>query len=317
MEKLKVLFVRSGNHGIEPISTLQGQSLEKIGLRVTYFDVIGKGILGYLSNLKKLSAYIKSNAPDIIHAHYSDKGILTLLTFTNIPLVVSLMGSDILSVSKYHTFLIRVCTKLWSATIVKSVQLSEILNSRNKVIVLPNGVDFEVFYPIDKQTAIHKLGWDSDFVNILFCSDPQRKEKNFKLAEEAIRMLKTNMQNCKVHFLKDIPISEMRLYYSAADVLLMTSLYEGSPNVIKEAMACNCPIVSTDVGDVKEVLAHTAGCYVTSCDDKDICEKILLAMQYSKQRTQGRENVKHLDSKIVADKLVSIYDNLLEKRDHN
>lgn len=284
-----------------------------IGLDVFYYDVIGKGILGYLKNVKKLRSYIKSIKPDVIHAHYSDKGILTLLTLSNLPLVVSLMGSDVLSVSKFYKYLIRACTNVWTATIVKSTQLYRILNSKHKVIVLPNGVDFEVFDPVEKQTATQRLGWNSDKINILFCSDPYRKEKNFKLAEEAIRLLDTHKKKYTVHFLKEIPINEMKYYYSAADILLMTSLYEGSPNVIKEAMACNCPIVSTDVGDVNEVISNTEGCFLASFDPQDICAKILLALHFSNRRTQGRENVKHLDSKMVADKLVSIYDNLLKR----
>lgn len=309
-----MLFVRSGNHGIDPISTLQGKSLEKIGIEVVYYDVIGKGYLGYLLNVKIIRSYIKKYKPDIIHAHYSDKGILTLLTLTNIPIVVSLMGSDVLAVTHIHSCLIRICTKLWCTTIVKSAELYSALNIKNNVIVLPNGVDFDVFYPIEKQIAIQQIGWCPKSVNILFCSDPQRKEKNFILAEESIKLLDSYKNNCAIHYLKDIPIDEMKYYYSAADLLLMTSLYEGSPNVIKEAMACNCPIVATDVGDVKEVLGNTSGCFITSFDPKDISAKILLAIQYSKQRTQGRENVKHLDSKIVADTLYSIYDHLLKKK---
>lgn len=314
MRKLKVLFVRSGNNGIEPISTLQGQSLAKIGVEVIYYDVIGRGYLGYILNVPQMRSFIKKNKPDIIHAHYSDKGILSLLTFTNIPIVVSLMGSDVLAGSISHSYLLHICTKIWDTTIVKSKELLNVLSIKKNVVVLPNGIDFDVFQPVEKNEAMQRIGWNPKLINILFCSDPQRREKNYELAEKALQHLDPYKYSYKIHFLKNIPIPEMKYYYSAADILLMTSLYEGSPNVIKEAMACNCPIVSTDVGDVKEVLAHTAGCYVTSFDDKDICEKILLAMQYSKQRTQGRENVKHLDSKVVADKLVSIYDNLLKRK---
>lgn len=311
---MKVLFVRSGNNGIEPISTLQGQSLRKIGVEVIYYDVIGKGYLGYLLNVKKIRSYIKYYKPDIIHAHYSNKGILSLLTCTNIPIVVSLMGSDVLAGSIIHSYLLHICTKIWDTTIVKSKELFVVLNIKKNVVVLPNGIDFDVFLPVEKNEAMHKIGWNPTLINILFCSDPQRKEKNYDLAEKALQHLDPYKYPYKIHFLKNILIPEMKYYYSAADVLLMTSLYEGSPNVIKEAMACNCPIVSTDVGDVKEVLAHTAGCYVTSSDAKDIYEKIILAMQYSEQRTQGRENVKHLDSNIVAGKLYTIYNNLLKNK---
>jgi len=307
---MKVLFVRSGNNGIHPISTLQGQSLEKIGIKVFYYDVIGKGLLGYLGNVNKLRLYIKSINPDLIHAHYSDKGILTLLTLTKIPIVVSLMGSDVLSVSKLRRNLICTCTLFWDKTIVKTAQMHKVLNKRNDVIVLSNGVNFEVFYPVEKADATRRLGLKSEKINILFCSDPLRKEKNFKLAEKAIKLLDNYENNCVIHFLKENPINEMKYYYSAADLLLMTSFYEGSPNVIKEAMACNCPIVSTDVGDVAKMIANTNGCFITTYDPEHIADCLKAALAFGR-RTEGRNHIQRLDSKIIAKRLKDIYEEIL------
>jgi teichuronic acid biosynthesis glycosyltransferase TuaC len=90
----------------------------------------------------------------------------------------------------------------------------------------------------------------------------------------------------------------------------LTSLHEGSPNIIKEAMACNCPIVSTDVGDVRDVVSGTEGCYVTTYDPEDIAEKLKSALQFNK-RTAGREKIQHLDSNIIAHKIISIYKTIL------
>ena len=113
--------------------------------------------------------------------------------------------------------------------------------------------------------------------------------------------------------LKDIPSDQVVYYYNAADVTLLTSLHEGSPNVIKEAMACNCPIVSTDVGDVKDVIADTDGCYITTYDPKDVVEKIKMALEFGK-RTKGRERIVQagLDSKTIANKIINIYHQVLK-----
>jgi teichuronic acid biosynthesis glycosyltransferase TuaC len=107
----------------------------------------------------------------------------------------------------------------------------------------------------------------------------------------------------------------LKYYYNAADLLLLTSYHEGSPNVIKEAMACNCPIVSTDVGDVRWVIGDIKGCYLTSFDVVDVSEKILMALEYSAVNgsTNGRDRIIELglDSASVAKKIINIYEQLI------
>ena len=79
--------------------------------------------------------------------------------------------------------------------------------------------------------------------------------------------------------------------------MILTSFSEGSPQIIKESMACNCPIVSTDVGDVRDVIGETEGCYICSYDPKDVADKIKLALTYSEEkgRTNGRKRIIELD----------------------
>ena len=103
------------------------------------------------------------------------------------------------------------------------------------------------------------------------------------------------------------------MYLNAADALVLTSLWEGSPNVIKEAMACNLPIVSTDVGDVKEVIGDTEGCYITSYEPSDVAGKIKLALDFGK-RTNGREKIKHLEINTIAKRIIDVYNEVLQKK---
>lgn len=310
---MKVLFVRSGNSGPDPITTNQGKSLLREGVDLQFFDIIGKGLFGYLSNLNKLKRKIKVFQPGIIHCHYSLSCILISITFTGTPIVASLMGSDLYLFGKLKLFIIRVLAKYsWKITIVKSNNLYKRLGIENAHII-PNGVNFDDFKIINKQESQSFLGWEVKHKHIVFASDPTRVEKNFMLAESAIKTLIDQKIKFDLHFLKGIESSEMVYYYNAADVLLMTSLYEGSPNVIKEAMACNCPIVSTNVGDVKEIMKNIPGTFIVDSNTKSVAESLLKVFAFN-SRTKGREMIKELDSKLIALKLIKIYESLTKKR---
>jgi len=165
-------------------------------------------------------------------------------------------------------------------------------------------VNFEKFYEVQKGDAQKRLNYNLSNKHILFASDPKRPEKNYLLAESAMQDI--TGKNIEVHHLINIPNEELVWHYGASDITLLTSLREGSPNVIKEAMACNCTIVATDVGNVKEVIGKTDGCYITSFDKTDVANKIGKAFDFGK-KTEGRKNIEYLRSDKIAEKLIQIY----------
>lgn len=307
---MKVLFVSSGNSklGISPIIKNQGESLRKEGVDVSYYLIKGKGIIGYLKSIQPLKTFIKKNKVDIVHAHYSMSAFVTSLTGVK-PILVSLMGCDVQG-GYLSKLLVKIFYKIsWKNAIVKSDTMYNRLGLTN-VFVIPNGVNTEVFNSMDKRVCQKQLGWDYDKKHILFAANPSRTEKNYILAKKAFSIL--NKENIELHSLNDVSPKQMPLWMNSADVVLLVSLREGSPNVIKEAMACNRPIVSTDVGDVKEVIGNTKGCYLTSFDPRDIADKINMALAFG-ERTNGVENIKHLESIVVAKKIINIYLKVLGK----
>jgi len=307
---MKVLFVSSGNSefGISPTVKAQGESLKKNGIEIEYFLIKGKGIYGYHKNILPLRKYLKNDNFDIIHSHYSLSAYVASLAGSK-PLVVSLMGSDVQK-NLFGCMILKLFNLIfWNSLIVKSNSMKERVGIE-KCFIIPNGVDFEKFKEIDKKIAKEKIGFDPNKKHIIFVANPDRYEKNFKLSKEAFNLL--DDKSVELNVVCDVTHEMIPYYYYAADVLLLTSLWEGSPNVIKEAMACNCPIVSTDVGDVKEVIGNTGGCYVTSFDPKDVANKIKKALAFEK-RTNGRENIEHSDSNIIAKKIIKIYEHVLEK----
>lgn len=320
---MKVLFVCSGNSpfGISPIIKSQGESLKRNGVSIQYFPIYGKGFTGYLKNIPKLRKFILKNNFDIIHAHYGLCGIITQIARKNVRLVVSFMGDDLIgsmnSKSKY-TIISRMLSWLnrhyarnkYEYVIVKSTQLAKLIGDYDNLAIIPNGVDFTKFYPVSQYEARVKLKLDQQCKIIIFVSDPNRSEKNFALARTAYEQL--NDKRIKLITVFDRDHESLNLYYNAANVLLLTSHHEGSPNVIKEAMACNLPIVSTDVGDVREVIGSTEGCFITIFDPKDVANKLRLGLEFN-QRTNGREKIQHLEINTVAKRIKQIYKKVLEK----
>jgi teichuronic acid biosynthesis glycosyltransferase TuaC len=305
---MSILFLSRAKHQGNPSPVIQAQfdSL-KSELEISFFLIRGSGWKAYFKGIFELRKYLRANPAKIIHAHYSYVGIVASLASQK-PIIVSLMGSDI---EDYWIgrMLIRVFAKLsWNAIIVKS-QRSKDHIALNDALVIPNGVNFNIFKPIDFEQARNKLSWVKDKKYILFLADPLRKEKNYTLAKTACSILNKD-HNIELKIVFDVPLEEIPIYLSAVDVLLLTSLFEGSPNAIKEAMACNCPIVSTDVGDVREVIANTEGCYISTYDPEDVATKLRMALEFGK-RTIGREHLGNLDSTLIAQRLMEVYESVL------
>lgn len=307
---MKVLFVSSGNspRGIGPIVKNQGESLKAAGVEVDYFPIKGKGIKGYLRSIFSLRKFLKTGSYDIVHAHYSFSGFVAALAGAR-PLTVSLMGSDVYTGLPGRSLIKFFSRRRWKRVIVKSRGLRDKI--KIPVHVLPNGVDFSRFRVLDRGGARREVSFNPAKKHIIFAADPRRQEKNFALAQQAFDLLAR--QDVELHSVFDEDISRIPYFMNAADVLLLTSLWEGSPNVVKEAMACNCPIVSTDVGDVKEVTGKTEGCYITSFDAADASAKLRSALAFGR-RTEGRKAIGHLDSAVISRKLIGIYEEMLDGR---
>jgi glycosyltransferase involved in cell wall biosynthesis len=322
---MKVLFVsRSNNKNrIGPIVWKQGDSLKLLGVSIDHFGIGRGGLRGYLSALRLMIRNLRVNKYDIIHAHYGLSALVAMLAKRKEKLVVSFMGDDIIgsnrsngSVKRRSILLARIniffSKWFYDYSIVKSEQMLKKMSHKN-VTLIPNGVDINIFSPGDKTVARVRLAFDSQSKLAIFVSDPSREEKNYLLADKAVKLVKDRAILLLPVFKYDY--ESLPYYYNAADLLLLTSYHEGSPNVIKEAMACNCPIVSTDVGDVRWVLDHTKGCFISSYDPVDFSEKILLAIDFREKygETNGRERIIELglDSETIAKKIIEVYKKVL------
>lgn len=303
---MKILIVCSRNSGkIAPFIQEQGDGLLRLGVAVSYYTIKGKGLWGYLKNRKKLIQKITEFSPDLIHAHYGLSGLLAN-TQRYIPVVTTYHGSDI---NDARVFPLSKLNMMLSAhNIFVSEKNRQKSNLMRKQSLIPCGVDTTLFRPLEKNQARKLLNLDEDKKYILFAGAPANQVKNFNLAQEAIALL----TNTNLIELQGYSREEVALLLNAVDVVLMTSFTEGSPQIIKEAMACNCPIVSVPVGDVADVTDRVAGCFISNYQSADVASKLQQALEFGK-RTEGRERIMELglDAETIAGKILKVYKGIL------
>ncbi|MFN2314291.1 MAG: glycosyltransferase family 4 protein [Bacteroidales bacterium] len=301
---MKVLFVSSGKAGdVGHVVRNQGESLIRAGVEIDYLT-IRRGISGYVRAIPIIRRTFREGGYDLVHAHYSLSAFSSTLAGVR-PLVVSLMGSDAVTPLPVRILLRILSSVRWDGTIVKTAEMKSRLRL-DKAYVVPNGVDLERFAPVEKTEARRQLNISPEKKVILFVAAKNRPEKNLPLAMEAVKLL--NDSAIEFMHLYDKQNTEVAVHLNAADLLLLTSMREGGVNVIKEAMACNCPIVSTDVGDVRKVISGTDGCFICGNDSMSIADNIRQALSFGR-RTDGRAGIveQGLDSASVARRIIDLY----------
>ncbi|HPH47853.1 MAG TPA: glycosyltransferase [Chryseolinea sp.] len=318
---MRILFVCSGNvKGFEivPFIKEQGEALKRQGVEVDYFPVIGKGIVGYLKAGLQLREELKHKQYDVIHGHFTLSGWAAVLGSRKTPVVLSLMGSDaygeyvgenkVIFTSRYLTLLTYMIQPFVKGIISKSANIEKYVFQKSKSYIIPNGIDAKKFHPV-KGGFRNELNFNSKKKQVLFLGSKKSVRKNISLVQNAMQYLNSD----EVELINPYPVShsEVPKYLNSANVIAVCSYMEGSPNVVKEAMACNCPIVATAIGDVEWVLGDTPGCYLSSFDPKEYAEKLKLALQFSEihGRTKGEERLKELglDSETIASRVVEVY----------
>jgi len=320
---MKILFVSSGNSinfEIAPFIKAQGLDLIESGIDLQFFPIKGKGVFGYLSNIPKLRKKIKKEKYDLIHAHFVLSAWVSLLTFTKQKLIVSFMGSDTygdvdingkITLSSYlNIFLAKLIQPFVDHIIVKSKNLEDYVYLKRKCSTIPNGVNLSKFINLDYLLTRKELGFEKNKRYILFLADKRNDRKNYKMLEDAFSLIR----NDEYIIINPFPISHELVikYLNAADVLAFTSYLEGSPNLVKEAMACNLPIVSVNVGDTEWLLSNVSNSYVTNYNIQEFAKKLVVVLE-SNKRSNGRLILKQLgiDSYSVSDKLIKTYKNIL------
>lgn len=300
----------------------QIDSISAMGHIVDLFVVEGwVSRWNYLSSVFSLRKVFSSGSHDLVHAHYGLTGIIACLQRRR-PVVISFCGDDLLGASngrggttlqsRLLVFLGQVAALAAGGVIVKSRQMYARLSgpARRKAAVIPNGVDFAMFRPMDRNASRGRLGLDYDTRYVLFPNTSYDPRKRIDLAEQAVAILRRDHPEAELLVVYHRPQEEVPLYMNACDVMLLTSDWEGSPNVVKEAMACNLPIVSVDAGDAWEVIGGARNCHRASRDAADLAAKLRNALDAG-VRSDGRERIGHLEMSAVARRVTDVYRRVL------
>jgi len=294
----------------DSLGPISKRILPNPGHNVPYYAV--NAAYGY----PRVLTQVLTNDYDLIHVNSGLAAPYGLLQ-PGRPVVQTFWGSDLMGDylnGQYHR-VCRFCARRFDAAIVRNEAMRRELGTDAHII--PAGVDMEKFRPLPKQEAQAHVGWDPDTTHVLFPYDPkvsygQREDrKNYKLAKTVTTQADDQLTDpVELQTVSGVPHDEMLYYMNAADALLLTSKLEGSPNTVKEAMACNLPVVSTDVGDVRKRLRNVTHSAVCTSEAELVTE--LVDILADGGRSNGRAYVEEVSWDRMAEKIIQVYNDVAE-----
>jgi glycosyltransferase involved in cell wall biosynthesis len=288
----------------------QVESLRAAGLSVDVLPIYGgRGKKKYIHAARQFHSMIRSASYDLIHAHHVYAGVIAR-TQWRVPVVVTHHGSEVIAEGALLRGLCKAITCLADGSISVSQEVADALN-HPRVTVIPCGIDMDRFRPMPREQARAQLGLPSDRTYLLYTGDfdgVHRPMKRFDLIEDAHRILKLQFPNFEILNVQNQPNERMPLFINAANVLVLASECEGSPMVIKEAMACNLPVVSVDVGDVANVIAGTDNCYLCERTADDIADKCSMVLGRADARSDGRSHIEAYALNRIASRIIDVYE---------
>lgn len=294
----------------------QADFLQAAGVRVDVFHFRGRrNPWNYLSAWWRLRRRLARNYYDVVHAQFGHAGALALPK--RLPLVVTYRGSDLLGevgrggrytyVGHLLQAVSRAVARHADAVIVVSEHMKTELPAGVAAHVVPSGIDFTQFRPIPRDEARRRLALPLDRHLVLFAGSPEWPRKRYALARQAVDLLGHTLP-ADLIVAWGVPHDDMPYFMSACDALVFTSMQEGSPNVVKEALACDLPVVSVAVGDVAARLHGVAGCELCADERPEtIAAALERVLRRGGRAGGGRAAVQELDERVLTQRVIDIY----------
>jgi glycosyltransferase involved in cell wall biosynthesis len=285
-------------------------------LHTDVFFINGKkNKFNYLLSIFKINWKLLNNKYDVIHIHFGLSGLFVLFNpFINIPIITTLHSADIdiVKSTRLIIWISKQVIKRSKKVFYLNDKMLDILSKfKEKLIYLPCGVNTEDFYEEHISRA-------KNIISIGFPANINRPEKNYKLFNEIIKQIENELnQEINIVEFHNKTRLEVRKSLNSINLLIMTSLSEGSPQIIKEALSCNTPIISSNVGDVEKLLKGVENCFLVdsfSPVDYTIPALKILTKSFIQHRSNGRKQIfkLSLDEKSISDRIYSEYLNLMK-----
>jgi glycosyltransferase involved in cell wall biosynthesis len=250
---------------------------------IIFINAKENGISEYVRAYRKIKSIY--NEYDLIHCFHGLSLVTAFFASRKKPILISFLSS-LKTESKTKFGIIDAFLLKFYHIILKSKRVYPLFKNNlptdtfysQKSFYLPNGVNLNKFYPVDKKVACEKIGIPSTNNYVLFVSSKgmNRREKRYDVFTRTIQKLQSKYPEL---FINELVMSNISrdmciYYYNAASVHLLTSDFEGSPNSVKEAMSCNTPVVGTDVGNVKQLINDAHNCFVSEQDPDTLAKNV-------------------------------------------
>ena len=318
MISIKVLMVipGDGSSKIFPFALRQAESVTNNTIITENFFLKSRiNVLRLLEEFIRFRKKTQDFSPDIIHAHYGTMTAFFCAISTRVPLIITFQGSDLNPapgmnpIRNWIGHLLSQFSSLFASKIIcpSSQLVNRLWWKKKSVDVIPSGVNLNLFHPMSIEKARKILNWSTDEKIVLFNARNDPIGKRLDLAFEAVQIAEETHPNLRLVVLRgEVHPDKMPLYYNAANCLLVTSDYESQPLIVKEAIACNCPVVSVDVGDVAGLLENVYPSKIVSRSPEAIGDTITEFLEIG-SRSNGSEWVSEITEEKIAARLVNLY----------
>lgn len=298
----------------------QADFLQAAGVEVDVFHFQAqKNVARYVKAWLAVRQMLRSRHYDLIHAQFGQSGLMALPK--RLPYVVTLRGSDILGTVSDHSGKYTAAGKInqrisqmvaakADAVILVSEHMQANLPGLDSCNIIPSGIDFDLFRIMPRDEARRQLGLPLDERLVLFVGNPKQARKRYPLAKAAVDVLNRRLP-IRLVVAWGVPHTDIPVYMAACDALIFTSMQEGSPNVVKEALACNLPVVSVDVGDVAQRIGGVEGCELCRDESPETIASALEGVFVSGKRVEGRKSVEHLSETSITQQVIAVYRSVL------
>jgi glycosyltransferase involved in cell wall biosynthesis len=302
----------------------QAHFLRSAGVDVDIFPFRGgRNPLRYLTAWALLQGRLARGRYDLVHAQFGQSGLLALPK--RLPLVVTFRGDDLLGIigsdgrytraGRVLQWLSQLVARQADTAILVSAHMQPYLEPRVPAHVVPSGIDFDHFRCLPQAEARRRVGLPLDKRLVLFVGDTADTRKRFPLARQAVEILSRTLP-AELIVAWRVAHEDMPAYMNACDALVFTSMLEGSPNAVKEALACNLPVVSVAVADVPLRLRGIEGCEVCADERPEALAAALERVLQRGRRAASREAVRTLDERVLTQQVIAIYRSALNGANH-